>query len=237
MNHLLPTATTTDEKARDAKCAVLPVGSFEQHGDYLPLITDTVVASVIARELARAYPVLQLPPVTISCSHEHSAWAGTASISASTLYAIVNDVYASIANSGLTSLVVLNGHGGNYVLGNVVQEGSAQGKKMALFPSGEDWAEARESAGLVSSGYEDMHAGEIETSILLHAHPELVRDGYEAADWVANDRRHLLATGMGEYTRSGVIGRPSLGSAEKGKAVLASLIESFGSVLEILRRR
>lgn len=236
MNHLLPTTTTSDVKAGGAKCAVLPVGSFEQHGDYLPLITDTVVASVIARELAKAYPVLQLPPVTISCSHEHSAWEGTASISASTLYAIVNDIYASITNSGLTSMVILNGHGGNYVLANVVQEGSALGKRMALFPSGEDWTEARESAGLVSSMHEDMHAGEIETSILLHAHPELVRDGYEAADWVANDRRHLLTTGMGEYTRSGVIGRPSLGSAEKGKAALASLVDSFASAMEILQR-
>ncbi len=160
----------------------------------------------------------------------------TASISASTLYAIVNDVYASIVNSGLASLVVLNGHGGNYILSNVVQEGSAQGKKMALFPTGEDWADARASAGLVSSSHEDMHAGEVETSILLHAHPELVRDGYEAADWVANDRRHLLTTGMQEYTRSGVIGRPSLGTAEKGKAVLAALAESFAPVLEILQR-
>jgi creatinine amidohydrolase len=81
-----------------------------------------------------------------------------------------------------------------------------------------------------------MHAGEIETSILLHAHPELVRDGYHAADWVADDRRQLLITGMGEYTRSGVIGRPSLATAEKGKAVLASLVDSFASVLEILQR-
>jgi creatinine amidohydrolase len=107
---------------------------------------------------------------------------------------------------------------------------------MALFPSGDDWEEARQSARLVSSSHEDMHAGEIETSILLHAHPELVRDGYQSADWVANDRRHLLTTGMEEYTRSGVIGRPSLGSAEKGKAVLASLVESFAPMLKVLQR-
>lgn len=70
--------------------------------------------------------------------------------------------------SGVTSLVILNGHRGNYVLGNVVQEGNAHGKRMALFPSESDWAEARQSAQLVSSGHEDIHAGEIETSILLH---------------------------------------------------------------------
>ena len=79
MHPLLPGATSADEKARAATCAILPVESFEQHGDYLPLITDTVVACVIAEELANAHPVLELPPVTISCSHEHSAWAGTVS--------------------------------------------------------------------------------------------------------------------------------------------------------------
>lgn len=237
MNHLLPTTTTSDENDRDANCAVLPVGSFEQHGAYLPLITDTVVATTVSHELSNTYSLLRLPPVTISCSHEHSSWRGTVSISASTLQALVNDIYRSIADSGLTSLAIVNGHGGNYVLANIVQEGNAHGKRMALFPSREDWIQARQSAGLVTSNEGDMHAGELETSILLHANPELVRDGYQGADWVADDRRHLLTTGMEQYTRSGVIGRPSLASAEKGKALLASLVDGFGSVLEILRRQ
>ena len=77
--------------------------------------------------------------------------------------------------------------------------------------------------------------GEIETSILLYAHPKLVKEGYESADWVADDRRHLLVEGMAAYTTSGVIGRPSLGSAEKGKVVLASLVQSFAEVLRALR--
>jgi creatinine amidohydrolase/Fe(II)-dependent formamide hydrolase-like protein len=55
-------------------------------------------------------------------------------------------------------------------------------------------------------------------------------------DAVVSDALDVLTTGMGEYTRSGVIGRPSLASAEKGKALLASLVDSFASVLEILQR-
>jgi creatinine amidohydrolase len=236
MNHILPSATRSDEKVRGADCAVLPIGSFEQHGDYLPLITDTVIASAISQELAGTYPLFQLPPVTISCSHEHSAWRGTVSISSSTLQAMIDDIYRSITESGLTSLVIVNCHGGNYILANIVQEGNAYGKRMALFPSGPDWTDARQSARLTTSNHEDMHAGELETSILLYVSPELVQDGYQTADWTADDRRHLLTTGMREYTQSGVIGRPSLASAEKGKALLASLAGSFASVLEILQR-
>jgi creatinine amidohydrolase len=134
--------------------------------------------------------------------------------------------------SGYRSLIIVNGHGGNYVLSNIVQEGSATGKIMALFPSGEDWRQARRAGNLATNDHEDMHAGELETSILLHANPELVTPGYESADWIANDRRHLLTSGMQRYTKTGVIGRPSLATAEKGKAVLGSLVESFASVLD-----
>jgi creatinine amidohydrolase len=231
---ILPTATEADEEARSAEHAILPVGSFEQHGNYLPLITDTAVACAVSIELVAAYRLFMLPPVTISCSHEHSAWRGTVSISSRTLQAIIDDIYASITMSGYRSLTIVNGHGGNYVLSNVVQEGSTAGKNMALFPSGEDWRQARRAGNLATNDHEDMHAGELETSILLHTNPELVTPGYESADWIANDRRHLLTSGMQKYTKSGVIGRPSLATAEKGKSVLRSLVESFADVLNFV---
>lgn len=234
MNHLLPTSTSAEISDTNARVAILPIGSFEQHGNYLPLITDTVIATTICDELAAVYPLFQLPPITMSCSHEHSAWPGTVSISARTLYSLVTDIADSLTRSGLSALVLVNGHGGNYSLSSIVQEANAHGTRMALFPAGPDWNDARSAAGLDSTMHEDMHAGEIETSILLHAHPELVKEGYETADWIADDRRHMLVKGMIGYTSSGVIGRPSLGSAQKGKAVLASLVHSFADVLDVL---
>ncbi|MEU9786833.1 creatininase family protein [Streptomyces phaeochromogenes] len=234
----LPTDTTEDVRARGAgaarQVAVLPVGSFEQHGAYLPLSTDTLVACAIAQEAAAAFPVHLLPPVTISCSHEHAAWPGTVSISSVTLHAVVRDIADSLRRSGVDTLVVVNGHGGNYVLGNVVQESTAAGARMALFPAAEDWETAREQAGIETSLLTDMHAGEIETSILLYRHPELVRPGYETSDFEADDRRQLLTLGMSAYTKSGVIGRPSRASAEKGKELLASLAGSFGAYFSLL---
>ncbi|WP_189219960.1 MULTISPECIES: creatininase family protein [Streptomyces] len=236
---VLPADTTEDVRARAAagpgtQVAVLPVGSYEQHGPYLPLATDTLVACAIAREVAAAYPVHLLPPVTVSCSHEHAAWPGTVSISAPTLYAVVRDIAASLRRSGVEALVVVNGHGGNYVLGNVVQESAAEGHRVALFPAAEDWDAARERAGVETSLLSDMHAGEMETSILLHCHPDMVRPGHEATDLLADDRRHLLSLGMSAYTASGVVGRPSLATAAKGKELLAGLVESFGAYLSVV---
>jgi creatinine amidohydrolase len=228
---VLPADTTLDAHDRGDAVVLLPIGSVEQHGPYLPLTTDTLVASTVAAELAGAYPVRRLPPITISCSHEHAAWPGTVSISATTLAAIVRDVAASVHRAGASALVLVNGHGGNYVLGNVVQEAGLGPLPMALFPTEPDWEEARAAAGLATTGLSDMHAGELETSVLLHAHPHGVRPGYERADHLADDRRHLLARGLQAYTESGVVGRPSLASAEKGRAVLASLVRAFAAHL------
>jgi creatinine amidohydrolase len=235
-DRFLPTATAVEERERGATIALLPVGSFEQHGAILPLSTDTVIAVTVARAIGEAHTVFQLPPITISCSHEHAGWHGTVSISAATLHAMVNDIAASLRASGVDKLVLVSGHGGNYVLGNVVQEASAAGHAMAVFPTENDWAEARRAGGVELTSASDMHAGELETSILLHAHPSLVRADYAEHDHLADDRDRFLTLGLAAYTESGVIGRPSLASAEKGRGALRSLVDSFADVLDALDR-
>jgi len=234
MPHLMPGLTTEEVRARKAAVAVLPIGSFEQHGPYLPLITDTAIACIIANEIADAYPVQSLPPITISCSHEHKAWPGTVSISSRTLYAIIADVQQSLRQSGISKLILINGHGGNYVLKNIVQEATVDGHRMALFPASADWAQARAAAGMTTNDHEDMHAGELETSILLYGSPRFVRNGYQDGDHTVDERPDLLTVGMEAYTTSGIIGRPSLASASKGKSAVARLVESFTRCLDII---
>ncbi|MER7772115.1 creatininase family protein [Kitasatospora sp. NPDC096140] len=235
MDALITAATSADERRRGAKIAVLPVGSFEQHGDHLPLTTDTIVASLIAQRIATDHDLFLLPPITLSCSHEHAHMPGTVSISAATLYAVINDTWESLRASGVPGLLIVNGHGGNYVLSNVVQEANTSGPRVALFPVREDWHRAREAAALESTGAEDMHGGELEVSLLLHGAPHLVRDGIEGDDHDAPERPHLLTLGMAGYTRNGIIGRPSLGTAEKGEALLESLSKSAAAHLSLIR--
>ncbi len=237
--HVLPATASTDAAVVEPRVAVLPVGAFEQHGPHLPLATDTLVAVAIGNAVAGVVPVRQLPPVTIGCSHEHAAFPGTLSVSATTLAAIVTDVAASLRGQGIEHLIVVNGHGGNYVLANVVQQANAERpRSMALYPNRVDWDEARAAAGMTTTAHEDMHAGELEASILQAVWPDYVRDGWQKAwsddDHAAGDRRHLLTVGMDAYTTTGIIGRPSLATEAKGRAVLQALGQNAVKVVEIL---
>lgn len=111
----------------DGAVALLPIGSFEQHGPYLPLVTDTLIATVISESISRQHNAFQLPPLAFGCSHEHAGFPGTVSISAVTLNNIVGDVIDSLTSQGILGLIIVNAHGGSYVLSNVVQEANAQG--------------------------------------------------------------------------------------------------------------
>lgn len=234
---LVTNTTSPDVQRLGSSIALLPVGSTEQHGSHLPLSTDTIVACAVARAVSDTYRLRLLPPIPYSCSHEHTGWPGTVSIRSTTLIALIADIASSLHADGVNRLVLVNGHGGNYVLSNVVQEACVAGPVMALFPGRDDWNRARDDAGLTSNGHDDMHAGELETSLLLHAYPEAVRDDYTTADHDAPHRPHLLTLGMRGYTDSGVIGRPSAATPEKGKALLDSLTTSFDAYLTLLEEQ
>jgi creatinine amidohydrolase len=234
MEHVITTATSADLRGRAPGVAVLPIGSFEQHGAFLPLATDTIIACLIADRVARDYDLFLLPPITLSCSHEHSGFAGTVSLSPATLIAVVEDVARSLRASGIHRLVLVNGHGGNYVLSNVVQAANIGQPCMTLFPSRADWDAARAAARMQTTATEDMHGGEFEVSLLLHACPDLVGPGRRDGDWLASPRPHLLITGVRGYSESGIIGRPSLAAPEKGRAAIDSLACSFKEHLDHL---
>lgn len=160
------------------------------------------------------------------------------SISATTLAAVVGEISRSLRQQNVSALIVVNGHGGNYVLDNVVQEANAdKAIQVGLYPSRDDWAEARHAAGISSNNHDDMHAGELETSILLAAHPAYLRDGWQSSDHTASDRRYLTTLGMSAYTTSGVIGYPSRANAEKGHMVLNHLGLAAGKLIALLTDR
>ncbi|NER47869.1 MAG: creatininase family protein [Symploca sp. SIO1A3] len=224
---IIQSFTYYELEKRRPSFAILPIGSFEQHGHHLPMTTDTLIAGIVAKYIGDEYDGLVLPPIPISCSQEHNGFFGSLWISASTLSHIVRDIVEALNFNGIRALVIVNGHGGNYVLGNIVQEINLSGPTIMLLPTKYHWQAAFKAAGIEKTPSEDMHAGEFETSVLMHEFPETLRKE-QIADHDAPLRPWLQVHGMKEYTDTGTIGFPSLASASKGELVLKEVTRLVG---------
>jgi len=114
---------TAPEVARTpCTVAVLPIGAVEQHGGHLPLGTDTMLARAVAEPIARSLNAYLLPPLAITCSMEHRKAKGTVYLRAETLAHVVRDIAASLRDSGFTRLILINFHGGNWVVKPTIRE-------------------------------------------------------------------------------------------------------------------
>lgn len=219
---------STFSSAEIAECAprfaLIPVGAFEQHGPHLPVTTDTLIAQAIGAAVCERAGGMLVSPVTVSCSHEHAGFPGTVSVSATTLAMQINDMADSLEAAGFGLVVVLNCHGGNYVLSNVAQERNVRCPRLLLLPARQHWEAAVAHAGVASSPSADMHGGEIETSLLLHIQPQAVRTD-RIRDHAAPQRPLLTFHGMRHYAEQGIIGFPSRATAEKGRLLLEKMTE------------
>jgi creatinine amidohydrolase len=218
----------------------LPVGSFEQHGPHLPLSTDTIIAQsfavALAEQIANQHDVWVLPPVPLGLSREHRWATGTASLQLDTFATLITQFAAQYTRStGARRLVITNGHGGN------------RGALEALLYELEDdlgiAACALHPLALAGAGKgaptPEIHAGFVETSLMLHLAPHLVQctdipDGPESDEQASAVRESVLARGASwpwrsdhcPLARDGVIGDPRGASSELGQTIMADAIRA-----------
>src|SRR5438309_1400121 len=108
--------TRPDFSSTKTTIAIWPIGAVEQHGAHLPVSTDVLLAEALAERIARPLGAYLLPVLPITCSIEHRLSRGTVYVRAETLAAVVRDVAASLQESGFRRLVLVNAHGGNWIL-------------------------------------------------------------------------------------------------------------------------
>jgi creatinine amidohydrolase len=232
--------TTRDFAALDPArtVAVLPLGATEQHGPHLPLGVDTcLVDGIVAAALPLLpadLPVLFLPTQAIGLSPEHARFAGTLTLSSETLIRLWKDIGAGVARAGLKKLVLFNAHGGHTGAMDIVARELREAHGLIVYsvswfhlPLGE--ANAQFSAEEHRFG---VHAGEIETSMMLALRAPLVRteaaqdfqssSRQRAADYaiLGDGRSAKLGWAMQDYNADGAAGNAAAATAAKGRKVV-----------------
>lgn len=214
--------------------AVLPVAAVEQHGPHLPLGVDTfIMEGYIARVIERLpddLPVLFLPIQTCGCSIEHTDFPGALSLSAATIIRAWTELGESVFRAGCRKLVLLNSHGGNSALLDIIAHDLRA--RLDMFVVMASWSRFGAPDGLFPAEEiaHGIHAGDIETSLMLSFRPDLVRldkaeDFVSASVAMENDFNWLRAgrpTGFGwmaqDLSASGAMGNAAAADAKKGEA-------------------
>ena len=202
------TTTDFDKVDLERTVALLPVGAVEQHGPHLPLATDSLVANGIVERALELVPpdvaVLVLPTQTVGDSLEHSDFLGTLSHQAETLIASWTEIGVSVADSGIEKLMIFNAHGGQPQIVDIVAQRLRADLDMVVgrasyftFGCPDGLIDADELAF-------GIHGGQLETSMMLHLHPDLVRES--AVTNFPNRMQKLSSTmrRMGQGGRTGI---------------------------------
>jgi len=238
------------QAARPGSTVIWPFGAIEQHGPHLPLATDALFAericSAVLERLDPELPIWRLPIQSIGFSPEHRGFAGTLSLPASTLLAVVEAVGRELAAAGFQRLILFNAHGGQIALLEVAARSlHAQCPALAVLPCFL-WRGPEGIGSLIPEPErsDGLHAGLAETSLMLHLEPGLVGperqpDGVVSPPppqgW-ALEGEAPTAWLTRELSDTGVIGDPRGADSSLGEALFERLVEGWRRRLDALLR-
>jgi creatinine amidohydrolase len=218
------TNSSAEISAAQPQIAVLGIGAIEQHGRHLPVGTDWIAVKELACRVALELNAFLLPSIPFSLSECHGALPGTVWLQPSTLAAVVRDVVHSLHAQGIHKLLIINGHGGNYILEPVIRTLNYELADMRIIMPPGIWAVRDENGLIFDTADTEIHAGEVETSIQLFLNPQYVKD--ERSGFIPGLSQEFLDyVTMDQINPEGVWGQPETGEADKGRRALAARVK------------
>lgn len=205
--------------------AIIPVGSVEQHGSHLPIGSDYLLAKAVAEEIARRMNALLYPTIPFSTCYEHKGKRGSLCMRPTTFHQLLQDLVLNLRDQGFRRVIILLFHGGAFAAGPAVRELNALYDDIQVVLVQEYSSEKILS---VLENKSEIHAGEFETSLLLYLHKELV----DTEKMMQNDcippypQSFLNHAPLLKLSETGVWGKPSLASAEKGEKLFEYVVEA-----------
>jgi creatinine amidohydrolase len=232
--------------------AILPVAAVEQHGPHLPVSVDsTINGGVLVRALALVPPdaaVLALPMQWVGLSVEHVRFPGTLTLSAETLIAVLTEIGRSVGRAGVRRLVVLNSHGGQPQVVDIVCRRLRADRLFAVSCMASRLGLPPDVSLSQDEQRHGIHGGLVETSLMLHLRPDLVRMQHAAdfrSAWLAHEAAISVLSpeghvGFGWETQdlhpAGALGEARAATAELGAAILEYQAARLARLLEEVRR-
>lgn len=237
--------------------AIVPVGSLEQHGRHLAVNCDNVLGDAIAEETARrafekGIKVVLCPPIHYGYTMHNMDFPGTVTLGIETLLHLGVDVVTSLVHHGCRKIVLANSHGSNAsildLVGRTVMNRHPEVLVASTFPVKmaaselEKHREAKETGGM-------SHGCELETSLMLYLRPELVDMSKAVRDISQPDSkfywRDILRGSKGvaladltrNCSRTGLVGNPTVASAEKGRLFFEIIVSTYLEFLEEFAHR
>lgn len=207
--------------------AILSVGSIEQHGPHLSVITDWAIADAMGRGVAEKTGGFYIPALPISTNKEARGKRGSVGMNSDTFYRMIREICLDLKAQGFRKIAIIRAHGGIFVMTSVVRELNAE-LNPDLMVANLDMLEVCWSKfkpmGILDTDTE-LHAGEGETSLMLYLHPELV-NMEKAVDFVPKvPRSYLSYAGFLRHCPDGVWGEATRATAEKGRRMLEFSID------------
>jgi creatinine amidohydrolase len=235
---------------RDRTVVILPLGSVEQHGNHLPIGTDSMLADAVSRAAAESSGgAIVMPPPWYGFSAHHMRFPGSITLRAETLLALVEDVVASLVRHDFRRILIVNGHGGNNGLIDVLAStlgnthyGRARIAALTYFTLARDAIAKLRKSKLGGMG----HACEFETSMIQHLRPELVKIDRAETCYPDPGSRYLttdllgaqairLYHDFGDLSPTGTLGDPAFASPDAGKAFFAAVAGELAAFIADFR--